>query len=128
VIQASDVIVFARYGSDESLAVVAGGRRIERFVGGKRRDAVDVPTLLRDRAPVLSPDNCGALFSYGGRIFVVDVGCLGPHIRDLPGKAAAWSPDGRWIASAGEDEIGFKSLTGAQTLTWPASAAQLYWR
>jgi hypothetical protein len=128
VIRASDIIVYTRYGRDGSIAAVVDGRRIERFVGGRRRHAVDLPTRLWGVSPVLSPDNCGALLSEGGRVFVVDVGCLGPHIRDMPGKAATWSPDGRWIAAAGEDEIGFRSLTGAETLIWPALAAQLSWR
>ncbi len=43
--------------------------------------------------------------------------------------AAAWSPDGEWVAMARVDQIIFQRLVGGDALvTWAASANSLVWR
>jgi WD40-like Beta Propeller Repeat len=127
-VRASGGITVVHFGSDGSVGVVVEGRRVERYVGGRRRQDFDLPAAFEGQTPVLSPDNCGALFGEGGTIRVLDVGCRGSHYPPMPGKAAVWSPDGQWIASAGETSVGFRRATGGMTVEWPAQAAQLYWR
>jgi hypothetical protein len=127
-VRASGGITFVQFGSDGSVAVVVEGRRVERYIGGRRRQAFDLPAAFEGQTPVLSPDNCGALFSDGGTIRVVDIGCLGARFPPMPGTAAVWSPDGQWIASAGMTSIGFRAVSGGMTVEWPAQASQLHWR
>lgn len=129
VLTASGGITNVHYGSDDSIAVVVEGRRIERHQGGRLTDVLDLPESFEGRTPVLSPDNCGALFRSGDRIRLLDVGCSAPS-SDLsfPGHATAWSPDGVWIAVGGATELTFYNLESGATTVWPVGAAQIVWR
>jgi hypothetical protein len=127
-LRASGGITFVRFGSDRSVAVVVEGRRLERYRQGRLQQTLDLLPAYEGQTPVLSPDNCGALFGEGGIIRVIDLGCLGPHFPAMPGTAAVWSPDGQWIASAGMTSIGFRPVSGGPTVEWPAQASQLDWR
>jgi len=78
---------------------------------------------------VPSPDNCAVLFEESGQIHLVDLGCGRIHERSFIAFDAAWSPDGRWVAVAGQEQIEFHDvLTGDQRLVWPARARELDWR
>ena len=130
-LQASGTITKVHYGSDDSVAVVVEGRRIERYVNGKLTDALDLQARYHGRQPTLSPDNCSAAYRAGDRMRILDVGCssLGPDGTLFPGHAAAWSPSGEWIAIGGPTEITFYDLTGtAEPVVWDVGGIQLAWR
>lgn len=128
-LEADDVVTYVHYGSDGSVAVLAGGRQIERWQGGRRRQALDLPAELHGRNAVFSPDNCSALFNAGEEMHLVDVGCSPFREFSTPGTAAAWSPDGRWIAVGGPNEIAFYNLLeGGLQASWPVSVAEIAWR
>jgi len=85
--------------------------------------------------PTFSPDNCGAFFRtpYDDRverISVIDLGCLpGDGEQSFPGHAAAWSPDGRWIAVAGRAAILFHAVDGhSDTIRFSTAATDLAWK
>jgi hypothetical protein len=129
VLTASGGITNVQYGSDDSVAVVVEGRRIERHQSGRLTDALDLPERFEGRTPVLSPDNCSALLRSGDRIRLLNVGCSAPS-RDLsfPGHVAAWSPDGVWIAVGEATELTFYDLESGATIVWPIGVAQIVWR
>jgi hypothetical protein len=81
--------------------------------------------------PVFSPDLCRAAFPRPLGLTLVELGCAGEVVYGrIPGTAAAWSPDSRWLAVAAEGEIRFypAGSTGAPSLVWPAQALTLAWR
>ena len=130
-LQASGGITNVQYGSDDSVAVIVDGRRIERYAGGKLTDGLDLPERFHGRTPTLSPDNCSAAFRAGDRIRILDVGCsrLGPGGTLFPGHVAAWSPNGEWIAIGGATELTFYDLTSTrEPVVWPVGAVQMGWR
>jgi hypothetical protein len=127
-LQASGGITGVHYGGDGSVAVVVEGRRVERYTGERLTDALDLPERFEGRLPVLSPDNCSAAFRAGERIRILDVGCSSYGGESFGGHAAAWSPDGAWLAVGGADEITFFSLPTGESVTWPVGAIQLIWR
>jgi hypothetical protein len=130
-LQASGGITKVHYGTDGSVAVVVEGRRIERYVGGRLTDALDLQERYHGRLPTLSPDNCSTAYRAGDRIRVLDVGCsrLGPNGAVFPGHVAAWSPNGDWIVIGGATELTFYDLTGdAEPVVWPVGAVQVVWR
>ena len=133
VLTASGDITNVHYGTDDagSVAVTVDGRRIERYVDGRLTDALDLEERFQGRLPVLSPDNCSAAFRFEDRIRILDVGCsgLGPSGALFPGHAAAWSPDGRWLAVGGATELTFYDLEGrADTVIWPVGVVEVEWR
>jgi hypothetical protein len=133
VLTASGGITSVHYGTDDSgsVAVMVDGRRIERYVDGRLTDALDLQDRFQGRLPTLSPDNCSAAFRFEDRIRVLDVGCspLGPSGSLFPGHAAAWSPDGRWLAVGGATALTFYDLVGrADGVTWPVGAVEIEWR
>jgi hypothetical protein len=128
-LRASGGITLARFGEDGSTAVVVEGRRIERYVDGDLAGELDLSGGLEGRVPAFSPDNCAALFRAGERVRLVDVGCSPHRSRSFPGTAAAWSPDGEWVAVAERGTIAFYRLGEDEPVVrWPAGASQLFWR
>jgi WD40-like Beta Propeller Repeat len=129
VLTASGGITNVHYGSDDSVAVVVDGRRIERHQGGRLTDVLDLPEPFEGRLPVFSPDNCSALLRSRDRIRLLNVGCSAPS-RDLsfPGQVAAWSPDGVWIAVGEATKLTFYNLESGATIVWPIGVAQIVWR
>ncbi len=141
-------------GSDGSLAALAGDR-IEVFRQGRlvrerrlRSQAIGAPLAF-------SPDNCAVLAFRPGLVALIDLGCFrgrdavvtvspdncvdravamnsrcarypAPHA--FRGHAAAWSPDGRWVAVAEGDAIAFHRVVGRYSVVrWPVVAADLAW-
>ncbi|HEX2044976.1 MAG TPA: hypothetical protein VHF23_05035 [Gaiellaceae bacterium] len=128
-LRASGAVTFVHYGSDGSVAVVVEGRRIERWVGGSRRQTLDLPPALRGRNPVFAPDNCAVIFRLEEGLQIANVGCSTVEEASFPGMTAGdWSPDGRWIAVGGPTRVVFHDLEGGTPVTWPVGAAALAWR
>jgi WD40-like Beta Propeller Repeat len=130
-LRASGAISSVHYATDGSgsVAVEVDGKRIERYRAGRLTDTLGLPVRLQGMPATLSPDNCTALYRSGNTIQFVDLGCS--RFRDglrFAGTTAAWSPDGHWIAVAGETELTFYDLVGGQTVTWPVGAVQIGWR
>jgi WD40-like Beta Propeller Repeat len=121
-----DPITQAYWGEDESLLVVLAGGTIRRYDPGGGIDSIGLST---DGDVIPSPDNCGLVYEEPGRIHIADVGCYGGRLASFIAYDAAWSPDGRWLAVAGTDQIEFHDvLTDDERLVWPARAVELYWR
>jgi hypothetical protein len=119
-------IVKADWGEDESLLVVLAGGTVRRY---DREGDADAITLVADREIVPSPDNCAVLFEELDRFRIVDVGCYERPPESFRARAAAWSPDGRWVALADDTRIRFEEAGGgAQAFVWPARAIEIYWR
>ena len=127
------------FGDDGSVALAVDGRTIQvyRRTGGHLSSAAEfgLAPPLQGRVPTFSPDNCGAFFRtpYDNRverISVIDLGCLpGDGEQSFPGRAAAWSPDGRWIAVAGRAAILFHAVDGhSDTIRFTTAATDLAWK
>jgi hypothetical protein len=133
-LRASGPIDYASWGRDHSVGLVVQGR-LERWENGQRLDAVAIPDRLAIRsAPVFSPNNCAALLRDvdEGWFEVVALDCFEAERPDLlifgDSRSVAWSPDGRWIAVAYSDRIGFHRVAdGEEIASWPARAAALVW-
>jgi hypothetical protein len=131
VLRANGGITFVHYGTDGSLAVILDGERLERFDADGRLTAVVPVGQAQGRNVVLSPTNCAAAFppNDSGRVTVVYLGCFVGRLLNPRGHAAAWSPDGLWLAVAERAAIAFHRVIGPpRTVRWPASAVQLAWR
>lgn len=123
---AGGMITFATWGRDRSLAVAVEGGRLERVVRGEVAGSSEGAV---SGSPLLAPDNCAAAFADGDAEIEI-VGLCGEReaTARLEGTAAAWSPDGNWLAVANGDEIVFHHLTGTLgTVRWPAEARALAW-
>jgi hypothetical protein len=126
-------ITFVNYGRDGSLALMIDGETLERWEGNTLTGAIAIPRGLQGRTPVLRFDNCAAAFpplDDIGPIEVRSLGCLPTQQRvTYFGGDAAWSPDGQWLAVAERENIALHHIVGpAETVRWPARAAQLAWR
>jgi hypothetical protein len=131
--RSSGGITYVHYGTDGSFALVIDGTTLERWEGDMLTAARTLPQSLQGITPILSPDNCAAVFvplEGSGPLAFRELGCYEgrpPH----PAEAgdAAWSPDGRWLALSDQDAVLFDRLLGPeQILRWPAAAAELAWR
>jgi hypothetical protein len=135
VLRASGPISYVSWGSDGSIAVVEGPHeRLERWEGNRRLDVTEIPDRLGGGTPVLSPDNCAALVQDVDQFWfeVVALECFETERPDLlifgDSTSVAWSPDGRWIAVAYSDRIGFHRVSdGEEIASWPVRAAALAW-
>jgi hypothetical protein len=135
ILRAAGAISFVSWASDGSIAVVEGPHeRLERWQGNRLADAVEIPDRLGGEAPVLSPDNCAALFQDVDQFWfeVIALDCFEAERADLlifgDSTSVAWSPDGRWIAVAYSDRIGFhRVVDGEEIASWPVRAGALAW-
>ena len=146
---------YAGWSSNRTLVVVIHEGRLARWTRGHVTETMTLPPTISGQRPILSPDNCAALFLAQSEVRLVDLGCFrgrsgwvtispdncrlrrerqtgtclrSPTPRSFPGTNAAWSPDGRWIAVADEGWIVFHRVVGRyDTVRWPAAAAALAW-
>jgi hypothetical protein len=133
-LRASGPIEYVAWGRDGSIGLVVEGG-LERWENAHLSDSVEIPERLALRSPPrFSPDNCAALFQDvdGNWFEVVALDCFESERPDLlifgNSRAVAWSPDGRWIAVAYADRIGFHRVaTGEEELSWPVRAAAIAW-
>ena len=127
-------ITAASIAGDGSIALVLDGKHVLLLKRGEELVETRIPTRVRGVVPAFSPDNCGAIFltphrGQPPRVFVIDLGCLGGHERDLSGRRAAWSPDGQWFAVAEERTIAFYAVDASRgVLRLPGVANQLVWQ
>ncbi|MGH3024646.1 MAG: hypothetical protein ACRDNI_13390 [Gaiellaceae bacterium] len=131
VLTASGGITAVNTGADGSFGVIVEGRRIERYEGGELTDAFDLGERFEGRLPVLSPDNCSAVFRVGDRVQLFDVGCsrFGASGPLFPGHVATWSPDGRWLAVGGATDLTFYDLEGRRDpVQWEVGVVEIAWR
>ena len=129
ILRASGTITFVRFGTDGSVAIGVEGRRVERYAGGRPVGGAALAGALEGRLPTFSPDNCAALVRSGNLLRPLDLGCSRLGDRSFPGWAAAWSPDGRFLAAADQGELRFYDLeTRRQVASWPVTALALAWR
>jgi len=127
-------ITAASIGVDRSLAVALDGGRVLLQRPGADVVETRIPTRVRGVVPAFSPDNCGAIFltphrGQPPRVFLIDLGCLGGHERDLSGLRASWSPDGRWFTVAEDRAIAFYPVDASRPVyRLPGIANQLVWQ
>jgi hypothetical protein len=146
----------AIWSTNGSVALIVGGRRLERWRDGHLGDAVVLPEGFAYSLTYFSPDNCAAAV-LGRDVSLVDLGCFRRHdaARDrapecelqMPAvvscfpwtrpssffghnaNLAAWSPDGTWIAVIEADAIMFHRVVGEYaSVRWEVRAATLAWR
>jgi hypothetical protein len=128
-VRASAGITLVRFGNEGSVAVVVEGRRIERYRRGRLVGAANLTGALEGRTPVFSPDTCTAVVRDGENLRLLDLGCSRSAPPLLPGFAAAWSPDGSWLAVAGPKVLTFYDVFGrGEVARWQLTAVQLGWR
>jgi hypothetical protein len=119
----------AHWGTDGSLALVYADR-VERVVNGLVRNRVRLPRSARDRPPTFSADTCEALFESGSSdILALDVCGDEGVFGQAPGRAAAWSPDGEWVALATDTGILIFPIHGGtdDATLWPVRATNVAW-
>ncbi len=140
-------------GEDLSLGLVVEGGRLERWTPSGRQASAAFPVGSTSGPVAWEPGNCAALVRMGVRLRIVDLGCLPPGFtnvapdnrlgagrtveddcarfpspRSFLGSAAAWSPNGEWIAVAEPGAITFHRIVGRyETITWEADARALAW-
>lgn len=121
------------WGVDGSLAVVADGRRVDRYRGGHLMGATLVPATTAAHFPTivagLAPDNCAALSVDAAVVRLIDLGCFrGWAPRTFKGVYADWSPDGEWIVVAEPDAVVFHRVVGGEaSVRWNVAVGQLAW-
>lgn len=90
-----------------------------------------MPEFLRGRPLVLAPDNCAALVVHAELVALLDLGCFAgedTEPRPFVGHAAAWSPDGDWIAVAEGQTVAFHRVVGkSRFVRWNVEARDLAW-
>lgn len=129
VVRARTPIGSADFAADGTVVAVDFLGRIYR-AGERTVEAHPVPGWTR-QPPAFSPDLCLAVFPRVLGLTEVEIGCRGQSAyRQLPGNAAAWSPDGLWLAVAAPGEIQFYPArsTEASKFSLPVGALALAWR
>ena len=155
VMTASGHIEQVAAGIDGSVALVLEGGRIERRGPRGRTYGIRLPADALATTLVFAPDTCAAAAVGAEAVAVIELGCFRgrrqvttvstdnctnrrelataecaryPAPRTFVGRAAAWSPDGEWLAVAEPGAIGFHRLVGGyRVVRWPAAAAGLVW-
>jgi hypothetical protein len=129
---APGVITSAWWGTDGSVAVlVEPQERIERWERGRLTASLQLGPSSEGTDLVPSPNNCALAFPdrRSGVTQILGLGCFrGATQKTFFGHAAAWSPDGQWLAVAEPERIAFLRLVGeGEVIYWPAQAEELAW-
>ena len=124
------------FGEDGSLALAVGDELLRYGSVEDPNPIVRVSAPVRGGSgPVFTRDNCAAFYRspQTGQppiVTVVSLACARfvAALRVL-GNAAAWSPDGQWIAVSKERSISFYSVDGSTApVSLPDTANQLLWQ
>ncbi len=114
------------WSTDGSLVVLLDGDRLQRWDAGRRTASAKLPNTVRG-FPIVSPDAGLVAFAEPGEVI---------HVFDLdrrrnwrvPGHAAAWSPDGKWLAVAEDEAMALYDLVGTTgAIRWSVAARALAW-
>lgn len=142
-------------GREGSFALLLEGGRIERRSAGAPGSPIRLPSDTIASSLVFAPDACAAAAVGPGSVTIVDLGCFRgrgqvttistdncinrrneansectryPAPRTFAGLAAAWSPDGNWLAVAEPTAIAFHRVVGGyRVIRWPVQASALAW-
>jgi WD40-like Beta Propeller Repeat len=142
-------------GDDGSFAVLVAGNRVERYERGRLVGARPLRLGVGAARISFARDNCALLAVRGGIVALVDLGCFRgrdavttvspdncvnrafatksecaryPTPRAFEGSAAAWSPDGQWIAVAEPRALAFHRVVGRYTVVrWRAHPRAVAW-
>jgi hypothetical protein len=148
----------AVWSTNGSVALVVGGRRLERWDDGGLDGVAVLPEGFAFSPTYFSPDNCAAIvLAPTQEVYLIDLGCFrgrdpsaiesGPCgrrvsriVRCFPwfrpssffghnANLGTWSPDGNWIAVVEADAIVFHRVVGQYaSVRWGVRAATLAWR
>jgi hypothetical protein len=125
ILRASEEIVRAAFNRDGSITLYLADGLIARYRDGDVDGRVRAPETTGP--PALSADGCEVAFPVAPASVVLGSVCGGVE-GTFDGTAAAWSPDGQWLAVAEGDGIVFHHLTGTLgTTRWPITARALTW-
>jgi hypothetical protein len=125
VLRAPERVLRAVFNRDGSVTLFLESGLITRAVGGDIVGRLRAPETTGP--PAISQDGCDVAFPVAGATVVLGSVCGGAE-GTFGGTAAAWSPDGDWLAVAEGDEIVFHHLTGTLGVTrWPVGARALAW-
>lgn len=125
VLAASAEILRATFNRDGSVTAFQSDGLIARYRDGETAGRIRAPETTG--APALSADGCDLAFPVAPASVVIGSLCRGIE-GTFDGSAAAWSPDGQWVAVADGDEIAFHHLAGTfETIRWPIGARALAW-
>lgn len=155
VLEATGTVSEVHRAADGSLTVLVDGDRVERYVRGRRVGTRVFRSSLRSARISFSEDGCALLAARAGVVALVDLGCFRgrdavttvspdncvnratatksecaryPAPRVFEGAAAAWSPDGNWIAVAEPRAVAFHRVVGRYAVVrWPAEPRALAW-
>jgi hypothetical protein len=140
-LQASGSIEAISFTREGSVAVAAGGTRLDLYTtsdaaGLHLEREVVVPTGMRHLRTIFSPTHCHAALLSGEfppspTVFVVNLrpcpATLAP--ATFSGRAATWSPDGRWLAVAERRRVVAQPLfENTPAVTLGITATDVAWR
>lgn len=125
VLEAPAPVARAVFNRDGTITAFFADGVIGRYSGGTVLARVRAPATTGP--PALSADGCELAFPVAPALIVLGSVCAGAE-GTFDGTAAAWSPNGEWLAIAEGEEIVFHHLAGTlATARWPISARALAW-
>lgn len=155
VLRATGPVWAVHRGADDSLAVLVDGDRVERYDRGRLVGTRPLRRGVGAARISFARDNCALLAVRAGIVALVDLGCFRgrdavttvspdncvnrafatksecaryPTPRAFEGSAAAWSPDGEWIAVAEPRALAFHRVVGRyRVVRWPAEPRAVAW-
>lgn len=125
VLEAPERIVRATFNRDDTVTLFLADGVIGRYRGGEPLGRVRAPATTGP--PALSADGCDLAFPVAPASVVLGSVCAGVQ-GTFEGRAAAWSPDGEWLAVAEGEEIVLHHLAGTLAMArWPIGVRALAW-
>jgi hypothetical protein len=104
-------------------AVIAGGRSVAVFADGA---SAAIAALDRPVTDVQAARDGRIAAVGGGSVVILDARLR--TVRRLTGDAAAWSPDGRWLAVVERGTVTLVEASGPRSISLPLAARAVAWR